>query len=570
MPDLEQRLARWMAAGLVTAEQADAIRAAERSAPGAGEAGTSMAATALGYLGAAVVLVGGIVAASREWSELATAARLALALGATLLLLVGGLVARRKEHPALRSMDGFLWFLSAGGAAFTAGLVAHEVLGVETRSTTLFAGAAAAAWGAPLWRLRHSAIQEVAVVAGLGVFVEALLAHLPGPPDELHGLPLWGLGAVWAILAWGRVLSRRASPALAGVALLLGAQILSFGWRGPGLAIGIGTAGALLGASVALRSTVLLAFGAAGVLVFLPQIVFEYLGDTLGAPLALLVCGTAILGAAFAAARLRRSVDGGAAATAPAGLDRTRAALLAAGVGLAVALLIWVAGVAPIPEYEALAAHPDSSIPGRVAFLRMRDRPCVWVVTAAGGEPRRLMCTDEERAREADWLGGPLGWTRDGRVAVQAFGPDGNHVLVLDPDSGRLLERIRVAEPLHARRDPAGGARADGARIDVTRSGRTATLRVAPAGATAFEVARVSGPPGYGFADPRWSPDGEWILVRDTNDKLLVARAAEGAGLRLLADRVWMEYAWHVAGFPADVDPDSLRAARLARPLEGG
>ena len=37
-----------------------------------------------------------------------------------------------------------------------------------------------------------------------------------------------------------------------------------------------------------------LGFGAAGVLLFLPQIVFEYLGDTLGAPLALLVSGIAL------------------------------------------------------------------------------------------------------------------------------------------------------------------------------------------------------------------------------------------------------------------------------------
>ena len=268
MRDLEQRLARWVSAGLVTAEQAVAILAAEQAAPA--QRGSSMAATALGYLGASVALVGGVVAASREWSAMATASRLALALGATLLLLAAGFLARRRDHPALRSLDGFLWFLSAAGAAVAAGLVAHDVLHLETRSITFFAGAAAAAWGAPLWRLRRSAIQETAVFAGLGVFAEALLAHLPGPPDELHGLPLWGLGAVWAILAWGRVLSRGSSLALAGVALLLGAQLLSFGWRGAGLALGIGTGVALLAASVALRSTVLLAFGAAGVLLFLP------------------------------------------------------------------------------------------------------------------------------------------------------------------------------------------------------------------------------------------------------------------------------------------------------------
>ena len=579
MRDLEQRLARWVAAGLVTPAQAAAILAAEETAPA--ERGSSMAATALGYLGASVALVGGVVAASREWSAMATGSRLALALGATLLLLAAGFLARRRDHPALRSLDGFLWFLSTAEAAFTAGLVAHDVLDLETRSITFFAGGAAAAWGAPLWRLRRSAIQETAVFAGLGVFVEALLAHLPGPPDELHGLPLWGLGAVWAILAWGRVLSRRSSLALASVALLFGAQLLSVGWRGAGLALGIGTGVALLAASVALRSTVLLAFGAAGVLLFLPQIVFEYLGDTLGAPLALLVCGVAILGGAFAAARLKRTVRVAEAPVddAAAARGRRRAMLFAAGVALAVAAVVWAVGVEPIPDYEALAERPDPSIPGHIAFLRSGERPCVWVVAAAGGEARLLACTDDAETREGSWLGGPVAWTREGNVAVQAYGPYGNRVLVFDPDTRRVLERIEAEAPLLDHADPAGGPRADGARILVNRSGRTATLGIAPVAASPIEIARVTGPPGYGFSDPRWSPDGEWILVRDSNERLLVVQARVGTPLRVLADRVWAGYAWHVPGLPADVDLDSLRAAAargrstgrggLASPTEG-
>ncbi|HET9334584.1 MAG TPA: hypothetical protein VFQ21_13500 [Gemmatimonadota bacterium] len=579
MRDLEQRLARWVTTGLVTPEQAAAILAAEEEAPG--ERGSSMAATALGYLGASVALVGGVVAASREWSAMATGSRLALSLGATVLLLAAGFLARRRDHPALRSLDGFLWFLSAAGAAFTAGLVAHDVLDLETRSITFFAGGAAAAWGAPLWRLRRSPIQETAVFAGLGVFVEALLAHLPGPPDELHGLPLWGLGAVWAILAWGRILSRRSSLALAGVALLFGAQLLSFGWRGAGLALGIGTGVALLAASVALRSTVLLAFGAAGVLLFLPQIVFEYLGDTLGAPLALLVCGIAILGGAFAAARLKRTVGVAEAPTddAATARGRRRAMLLAAGVALAVAAVVWGVGVEPIPDYASLAERPDPSIPGRVAFLRSGERPCVWVAAAAGGDPQLLACTDDSETREGNWLGGPVAWTREGNVAVQAFGPYGNRVLVIDPDTRRVVERIEAEAPLLEHADPAGGPRADGARILVNRSGRTATLGLAPVAASPREIARVTGPPGYGFSDPRWSPDGEWILVRDTHERLLVVKAREGSLPRVLAERVWGGYAWHVPGLPADVDLDSLRAAaargrsdgrgRLASPPEG-
>jgi hypothetical protein len=135
-------------------------------------------------------------------------------------------------------------------------------------------------------------------------------------------------------------------------------------------------------------------------------------------------------------------------------------------------------------------------------------------------------------------------------------------VIVLDPATGRVLERILVEQPLAERSPPEARARSDGARLLVDRAGGAATLGIAPVDASPREVARVSGPPAYAFWDARWSPDGEWILVRDSNQDLLVVRAREGAPLRLLADRVSGPFAWHLPGrFDDAVDLDSLRAA---------
>jgi hypothetical protein len=560
MTDLEARLASWVDSGLITEEQARAIRAAERSH--VGEPEPSLVATALGYLGASVALVGGVVAASRHWSAMGTASRLALSGGATLLLLAAGWIVRRRDHSALRSLDGFLWFLAAAGAAFTAGLAVHELIDAESRSIFLAAGLAMTAVGALLWKLRPGPLQEIAVMAGLAVMLESLLRYLPGPPD-FHGLPLWGLGAVWGLLAWGAILRPgRISLALAGAALLLGAQILSFGWRGAGLALGIGTAVALLAASVRLGSMLVLGFGAAGILLFLPQIVFEYLGDSLGAPLALLVCGLVLLGAAFLAARLRGTVRRAQGPEDGRG-NRTRAALAAAGVAIAVGAFVWGFGVAPLPEYPSLAAHPDPSIPGRVAFLRWwAGPPCLYVVPAAGGEARRLRCTDDD-GDDPDWFGEPLGWTEEGLIVVHAFGASGPRAIVLDPETGRTLERIPIPEPLFARTPPSDrGVRADGGRLLVRSSGRTATLGIAPPDGRPIEVTRVSGPPDFAFWEAVWSPDGEWILVRDSNQNLLVLPARENARPRLLSERVSGPVAWHVPGIAAGtVDLDSLRAA---------
>src|SRR5687768_1081263 len=476
MRDLERRLSAWVERGLITSDQAQAIRAAEETGP-PGDRGPSLAATALGYLGASVALVGGIVAVSREWTELGTAARLAISAGATLVVFAAGLLARRSGHPALRPLDGFLWFLSAAGAAFTAGLVGHDVLDLEARSFFLMGGLAAAAWALPLWRIRPGTLLEMAFVAGLATTLESVLEHLPGPPDEFHGLPTWGLGAVLALLGWGRLLfGTRGTFALAGVLLLLGAQVLSFGWRPAGLAVGIATAIVLLAASVPLRSMAHLGFGAAGVLLFLPQIVFEYLGDTLGAPLALLVSGIALLAGAFLAARLTGRVRGeeGRPEEPAQGSREKRAGLAAIGVALAVAAAIWAFGIAPLPDYPSLADRPDPSIPGRIAFVRFGERPCVHVVAAGGGDVRRLLCSEEEtwERGEVAWFGGPIRWTRDGRIVVQAFGPAGPEAIVVDPETGRVLERIRVEVPLDERPVPGSDdVRSDGAKLIVRRSG---------------------------------------------------------------------------------------------------
>jgi hypothetical protein len=247
------------------------------------------------------------------------------------------------------------------------------------------------------------------------------------------------------------------------------------------------------------------------------------------------------------------------------GSREKRAGLAAIGVALAVAAAIWAFGIAPLPDYPSLADRPDPSIPGRVAFVRFGERPCVHVVPAGGGEARRLLCSDEENWERGQvaWFGGPIRWTRDGRIVVQAFGPAGSEAIVIHPETGRVLERIAVEEPLAERPLPGSDdGRSDGAKLIVRGSGGEAVLGFAPVDASPREVARVSGPPTYTFWEARWSPDGEWILVRDSNQDLLVARAIEGAPLRLLADRVSGPFAWHIPGRAEQaIELDSLRAA---------
>ena len=74
------------------------------------------------------------------------------------------------------------------------------------------------------------------------------------------------------------------------------------GW---GQALGLLSAAALLYLSVSFGEIVLLGFGAAGLFIFLVQIIEQYLADGLGGPLALLVVGVALLLVALVVVRLK-------------------------------------------------------------------------------------------------------------------------------------------------------------------------------------------------------------------------------------------------------------------------
>lgn len=62
---------------------------------------------------------------------------------------------------------------------------------------------------------------------------------------------------------------------------------------------------ALLYLSVSFADTVLLGFGIVGLFLFLVQIIEEYLADSLGGPLALLLAGVVLLLVALLAVRLK-------------------------------------------------------------------------------------------------------------------------------------------------------------------------------------------------------------------------------------------------------------------------
>ena len=106
-------------------------------------------------------------------------------------------------------------------------------------------------------------------------------------------------------------------------------------------------------------------------------------------------------------------------------------------VGVVVGLVLTFA-VIPLPDFPHLADNPDSQIQGRVAFAGWEDGDlCVSVVQASGGEPTEVVCDGNIGFGEFT-----PGWTPDGLLIIEEFGPRGEDFRLVDPVTGETVDRI--------------------------------------------------------------------------------------------------------------------------------
>lgn len=326
MYDLETRLARWVAAGLVEPDQAEAITrfearrdpstslphtaSADGRAPDgppsrhpAGRPGTAhgsqvAGAEAVGYVGAALVLgaLGRIVA--EVWPELLAWGRLTLAALVAVLAFATAAALVATPRAALQRLVSVALTVGVIATAWLGGLVASELLGWREAPVAVAASGAAFAAAVPIYVWRRRALAQATALATT-VALALSLVFLPRleVTTSWVGLLLWGLGLAWLLAGRGGWLTpARLAGVLGGLLALLGAQVGSFGdarllW----LSLAIATAAALVGAAVYGDTLSDLVVGALGLFVLMPQLVFELFGDAIGAPAALLIVGLLLL-----------------------------------------------------------------------------------------------------------------------------------------------------------------------------------------------------------------------------------------------------------------------------------
>ncbi len=290
--DLAGALQRAVEARILSADQAQAVLAAEEvREPG----GCRLPVTeALGYLGGLLALSGAVTLGIQYWREVPTAGRLGLfALVAAITWLVGARIADGSELALIR-LRGALWFASSAAVAALASQFAWDVAHAGESVVWLSAGAAAAVQAGLLWRLRDRPAQHLACLAGV-LAAAGGAADIAGGPAAV-GLAVAAAGAAWVAAGWLAVLP---PPVLAlvggGVAVLVGAAITADDWSDAAPLLGLAASAVLVAVGVATVRTPLTIVGLVGGFGYLPWTIGHFFADSLGVPLAMLLCGVALL-----------------------------------------------------------------------------------------------------------------------------------------------------------------------------------------------------------------------------------------------------------------------------------
>ena len=267
-----------------------------------------------GYVGATFVAAAAVAVAGPQWDSLALGGRLALLLVPAVLLLVAaaGVAAAAPgpwtaldEAPARRPRRRLVSVLVLVAAGLGAGAAA--VLAEGDAEPTAAALAGLLVTGAAYAACRTVLLHLGVAFAAMSVVYA--IVELADGSFAAGGAGVVALGVAWGLAALAGVLSERVLGLVvgAGLAFLGGENIALDGPGAAGYAVMAAVALAGLGGYLALREVALLAAGAVALAVVVPQAAIDYSDGALGAAGALLVCGLSIVAASVIGLRVRRA-----------------------------------------------------------------------------------------------------------------------------------------------------------------------------------------------------------------------------------------------------------------------
>jgi hypothetical protein len=319
---LERLLEEWREAGLIRADQVQLILRHE-SAKVPAPSRIPIAAEAVGYVGAALVVTAVSLLIGRRWDELTVGLRIAvLLIPAVACAAAGRWLGSKSEAPLLR-LASVLWVLSPAALAGALTVVFVDAMFAgdpPSHGGVFFVSGIVVIWAAIEYALRRTVLQHLvlfgsALATVLGVVDLVVAARGRGLSTIVWGLAVWVTAAAWTALGLTARLEPPAVARLIGpVTMLIGSQVVREDAEALGLWFGFATAVVLLVLGVERTDVLVLLVGAIGLFQWSPQLAVFYLADTLGTEVTLLAVGLLLLGAALVFTRLyhrvRSAADG--------------------------------------------------------------------------------------------------------------------------------------------------------------------------------------------------------------------------------------------------------------------
>ena len=269
--DLRRQLADWVAAGLVSNETAEAIVAHERARlqqrdavadAGGGRAlgpestpaplrqpalsqRVPLVAEALGYLGGALAIVGVALLVARYWTDLGTAARLAVCGVGAVGLFAAGALANEAADPAFARLRWFTWLASTAAGGLFAGVALHDGFDVGREPRFVAAGIGAGAlYAAVLWAGKNRPVQQSTALGGAVVAVGVAIGEISSVGSA--GLAVWAMGAAYLAVWFAQKTPQPLMTGAIGAAATVAGSILTGSdWSTFGIPFALATGAAL-------------------------------------------------------------------------------------------------------------------------------------------------------------------------------------------------------------------------------------------------------------------------------------------------------------------------------------
>lgn len=368
---LDQHIAWWREAGLITAEQAEAIAEQERRwADQTGAVAPDVSPTtdvrpgrlplvveALGYIGGVLSMVGAVLLVSRYWTDMALEVRLGLGVAVSLVLMVAGLLVHETD-PALVRLRWSLWLLSSIAAGATTALVAID--GFDAEDPVVVALAVSIVVGLQngvLWADRVRPVQQALFLAAVPVIVGTSAQQVFG--TTVAGLLVAGTGVVVLVVGLvGRTVLPALTDGIGASAIVIGVALTIEQYTGAGLLALVAIATVLLGLALSPKAVaheservVLTVVGIATTVQVLPQ-TLAWFSREAGIVTGAVLAGVGVVAMLVARRRMVRVpvvvlLLGGAALVGGLALMGRQSVTLATVAGLIAAVTLLAVGTRP-------------------------------------------------------------------------------------------------------------------------------------------------------------------------------------------------------------------------------